>query len=457
VTNIPTATYVGNAVVVRVKFAERTDRYPTADEVRAEAAVTSEPFTHTYSQLTSGQTAYVGALSYDGSGNESALALASVTAGTLGGDPTIPSGSVAHYVASTGVSTSGATVISWADQSGNARDLTAITGTPTLVSSVVNGRAVVRFSGSDSVLTNPFTPALVAPPGSCTMFVVCAPGISPLNAHCAFSIGNSTAFAYNIGAGHADNHIGGVIETVGWATTSALFTGVRDFDVIVLVHDHDAGTTTYYQNGTSIGTFTSGDTTGTTFGIAIGQRISTEADYWNGDVAEAGMYYSAFDAAAVTSLSDALATKYDVGGAATPDAPTLTYVFSGGDVIVTAASPFADSAKIDASLTGTPSDATVRATTALATLPYSKTFAAPTGDETLYVKAFAYIGANESASTTLAIAPDSTISNAVDAFTPTRIAAGNSFTVPSDKQVIFSLEIDAQGALIVDGDLVHIP
>jgi hypothetical protein len=44
----------------------------------------------------------------------------------------------------------------------------------------------------------------------------------------------------------------------------------------------------------------------------------------------------------------------------------------------------------------------------------------------------------------------------VGAFTPTLIPVGETFTVPANKQVLFSLPILVDGHLIVDGDLIMV-
>jgi len=64
----------------------------------------------------------------------------------------LPSGGlVTHLEADSGVSTSGSTVTSWADQSVMANDLTA-TGNPQLINSALNGNPVIDFDGSGDKL-----------------------------------------------------------------------------------------------------------------------------------------------------------------------------------------------------------------------------------------------------------------------------------------------------------------
>jgi len=58
--------------------------------------------------------------------------------------------------ADAGVTTSGSNVTAWADQSGNGNNATARTGNATLVSSVINGKPVLRFDGTSNLITNNF-------------------------------------------------------------------------------------------------------------------------------------------------------------------------------------------------------------------------------------------------------------------------------------------------------------
>lgn len=58
--------------------------------------------------------------------------------------------------ADAGVTLSGSNVTAWADQSGNGNNATARTGNATLVSSVINGKPVLRFDGASNLITNNF-------------------------------------------------------------------------------------------------------------------------------------------------------------------------------------------------------------------------------------------------------------------------------------------------------------
>lgn len=392
--NVPTATYVPNASVVRVKIAGRTDRYPTAAEADAEASISPAPFSRTFAGLLSGQTEWCTAIGYDDAGNPSAPAQASATAGAS----LLPSGMAFHYDPANATD-SGGTVTAAIDDSGNGRDLTTIHGTPTLVANIVNGRPVFRFDGASGIVQDPFDPVLNAPGGGVTTFVVCAQNGSGLTQRCAFSLTNSVDFGQNIGLGSTVNVIGGVIQTVGWANTTSALSASGTFDVLMLVHDSAAGTRTYYQNGVACSpTFGSGDSNpAASYSIGLGQRISTEIDYWLGDVAEAGGWYRTLTADEIADLTTALQQKFALTGGGS--VITLDYAFSGGDVIVTASMRFADEMYIDGSTSATPSDATVEATTALTTRPFQKTFAAPAAGETLHIKAIGHIDVLASYST----------------------------------------------------------
>jgi hypothetical protein len=70
--------------------------------------------------------------------------------------PTDLSGLSLWLKANAGVTTDGANVTVWADQSGNGNNATARTGNATLVSSVINGNPVLRFDGTANLITNNF-------------------------------------------------------------------------------------------------------------------------------------------------------------------------------------------------------------------------------------------------------------------------------------------------------------
>jgi len=58
--------------------------------------------------------------------------------------------------ADAGVTLSGSNVTAWADQSGNGNNATARTANSTFVSSVINGKPVLRFDGTANLITNNF-------------------------------------------------------------------------------------------------------------------------------------------------------------------------------------------------------------------------------------------------------------------------------------------------------------
>lgn len=55
-----------------------------------------------------------------------------------------------------------------------------------------------------------------------------------------------------------------------------------------------------------------------------------------------------------------------------------------------------------------------------------------------------------------AITPSSTVINDVGTMVPYFIASGSTFTVPLYKQGLFSMTIDVEGILIVDGFLIQV-
>jgi hypothetical protein len=99
----------------------------------------------------------------------------------------------------------------------------------------------------------------------------------------------------------------------------------------------------------------------------------------------------------VDDIQEILGESEAFGPARRVSAPVVGFVYSGSDVIVTVSAPDATSVKIAGSLSGAPTEADVRATTALTTRPFTKTFTAPAAGQVLTIESLAYGGAVESA------------------------------------------------------------
>ena len=431
--NVPTALATVSSSVVRVKIAGRTDRYPTADEVRAGTSDTSAPFSATFAALVAGATEYCAALAYDDVGNESALATAQITRGGSGTESPTP---FAMFLRGRGMlkgnwgsfSTSGLSAAAsgekisvWEDQSGNNRHYWGGVDQNTFT---YNNAAAPTRDGDEVGNAGGFFEGLVVGGGHHWITDIASHEVTVLIGVRATSsppADNNSNQLWNLSAsGDVSTPAERWPDTTGHIIEHAFLNAALDLGDVAGSFDLTQNLTyairaggpssaslpslfTACINGTEVKR-SDRSSSGSAFPYFANCFLLT-ADLTHGfDGHVRDVIY--FDSI-LTPEQEALWIDYLNGTTDTPPTeagtPTLSYVYAGGDVIVTASAPVADSAKIDASLSGTPTDATVRATTAITTLPFSKSFPAPTGTDVLHVKAFTYVGTSESAAATVDI------------------------------------------------------
>lgn len=509
-TLVPTYTAVGNSLVVRVKIAARTDRYPTPDEVRAQSSDTTSPYTRAFAAIQDGETSYAAAYGYDSVGNESNLATAFLSAGTAGETGGAPIWLFCQRGegywkdrAGTQAANNGDRVDRWDDQSGNSRHLLSHDGGASGLDGTAwaggidyrpirdENQEALAFGGADTGILSykamrmPLTDNLTEIEA---LIGVRAYTATPTDASYLWQWTDGlTGSPYPDTIGHIQEifglstlHDAGVppSDITDWQaygargsnSTRALVVQLSGTDLI-----------NYALSGSE--SFSWNDQLFGTLGPVIGY-VATPADRpfigWVRDLVVFNGICSAAQRAAWVS--------YLLGDTDTPPSqfvPSLSYKIIGGDVEITATAPTATSVKIATSLTGSPSDADIRAATALSA-PFVVLTAAPEAGETMYVGAFAYDSSStESARTNLTIpggitvptsegdlnivagdgitidttsSPGSIIITASSGGTmvPTLIAAGDTFTVPVNKQALFKLPITVEGDLIVRGDLLEV-
>lgn len=504
--NVPKATAVGNRVVVRVRFAGRTDRFPTAAEVRPQPSVAGPPFTDTFAAISDGETQYVSALGYDAAGNESALARASVTASGTPAAPAMPFQFLRRGVGlwqdsgRTTEATDGDRVYTWDDQaSAHINGIANFAAqTPDDMRPLYEGVNGVRFGTGPSLVGGRTGIRLRDTDGLAeleVMVVVRAfadPAVSDLRAM-LFGLANEgvNGTLYPDSTGHIQESLGrdGYLDCGNPATNLA-----DTFHVLNVSASNVTKEKIVRLDNVEIARLS----------LAVGQSFTFNQDMGgpSGYGGAIGWDQSLFDGwvkewvsfSGVTTAAQRDAW-YDYLSGATEIAPidsdaglTLSAVHIGGDVIITADAPTATSVKIAGSTTGVPSDADVRATTAIEPpRPLQKTFATPAEGETLHVKAFAYFADNsESApastldvpalagtfggsggdgTTTVPVVVTDDAGNVISVtyttinvggFVPTNLLAGETFTVPANRQALFKLPIRVEGTLVVRGDLAEV-
>lgn len=130
-----------------------------------------------------------------------------------------------------------------------------------------------------------------------------------------------------------------------------------------------------------------------TLGDLSGNYVTTVALSATGTASIA--YRIRYIGTSVDDIQEILGESEAFGAARRVTAPVVGFVYSGANVTVTVSAPDATSVKIAGSLTGTPTAADVRATTAI-TGTFTKTFAAPAAGQVLTIEAIAYEGTTES-------------------------------------------------------------
>jgi len=226
--------------------------------------------------------------------------------------------------ADAGVTLSGSNVTAWADQSGNGNNATARTGNSTFVSSVINGKPILRFDGTANLITNDFfahnydTPITII-------------AVSTASASTVFS-GNPTArYIYGVtnnGGYDAGLTYGGYgTETPNFSVGFGIsYVSGQDIESSAM-GENQVGLSSSINSGTLISAFLNGDAVGTadpadqsggnnsTGAFSIGSEVTlNEADnfFCTCDIAEIIIYNRAITTPERQQVEAYLNAKYAI-------------------------------------------------------------------------------------------------------------------------------------------------
>ncbi|AUV82844.1 hypothetical protein C2R22_15360 [Salinigranum rubrum] len=305
--------------------------YPASGTLVVDAATGAIEYTHDGSATTSDSFAYTVDDDAGATSNEATVSV-SVSSSPPPSDLPVTSGLALHLDSTTGVTTSGGSVTTWADQSGNGNDLTA-SGGPSLATSPT-GAQVVRFDGVDDVASR--TGGLAAVPtgdADRTMFVVAEYREVGYGGVAYGSPSTNDAFGLSVGPdgnlmvqgwGGSNDYISTTAGTgAGWLTQSVV---------------HSNGAFTHYRDGTSIDSATHSFTT-TANRIVVGAEM-TPAPYLDMDVAAVVIYDRALTDTERQQVEDYLQQTYVGSGGSTSTAsvsitdPTEGATVTGSDLSV---------------------------------------------------------------------------------------------------------------------------
>jgi len=225
------------------------------------------------------------------------------TGGKVSFNPASIAGLVLHLDASTisGLS-DGQAVAQWSDLSGSGRHVTQATGAnqPTYRTGVQNGRAVVRFDGTNDGLARTGMSGISA---ARNLVAIVAKSSTSGGERFTFTARQSLGAAVLmrlLSGTHRIQQRGLTVSAANAPTTWQLHLSYND-----------SSSVTYRRSGTLIGTATGtlGPNTAPV-DMYVGNEINT--NFWNGDISEILWYTSAtdFDAAAITALEAHLRAKW---------------------------------------------------------------------------------------------------------------------------------------------------
>ena len=215
-------------------------------------------------------------------------------------------------------------VISWADQSGNGNNATARTGNSTFVSSVINGKPILRFDGTSNLITNDFfahnydTPITII-------------AVSKASASTVFSDNPTARYIYgvaNSGEYDAGLAYGGYgTETPNFSVGFGIsYVNGQDIESSAM-GENQVGLSSSINSGTLISAFLNGDAVGTadpadqsggnnsTGAFSIGSEVTpNEVDnfFCTCDIAEIIIYNRAITTPERQQVETYLNTKYTI-------------------------------------------------------------------------------------------------------------------------------------------------
>lgn len=191
----------------------------------------------------------------------------------------------------------GASVASFTDQSGKGRNLTAASSQPTFKTAILNGKAVVRWSGAQNPLTNAASIAnvkcgwVVAKYSGGATFAIDYPGLLTTLSGYGILVGNLTGSAT-------------------WFDPN-MFLVPREVEMRSndRIYPHDA--TPGPMNAFKVIFFRVWSTTTLPMdGVSLGQDRAFTARKWNGDVALLSLYSRDFTEEEIRTYSEAIAANF---------------------------------------------------------------------------------------------------------------------------------------------------
>lgn len=205
----------------------------------------------------------------------------------------------------------GASVTTATDRSGNSRNFTEATNPPTYKTSIINGKAVYRFDGTNDRLVGGTTLGSFITSSEYTLFVVFK----------ATAIGTAAANPYDNDAvicdGTAASYFGmhlhstaptGIAYNYDGSVDSASVT-VATGTAMLLTQRHTGGNLGIAKNGDAEITAASGNTSATGQTPRLGTNYNG-AQFFEGDIAEVAIYNAALSAGDLAALKSYFRAKY---------------------------------------------------------------------------------------------------------------------------------------------------
>lgn len=234
--------------------------------------------------------------------------LASLGCGGAGFTPASIANLAAWYRADALALANNAAVSSWPDGSGTANTLSQATGgnQPLFKTNIVNGKPVVRFDGIDDWLEYSGAPGGFGAQTGQTIFLVAQYAVDTANLTAVTTNPGLNALHVFNGGGNPrfEGIMGAAVATVTGAikvTSTWHYTVLRFDDTSNAIECYTNGV--FQTNNNEAGAFATNT-------ITVGRRSGGAGLYFNGDIAEVGIYSRQITAGELTNLNSYLASKY---------------------------------------------------------------------------------------------------------------------------------------------------
>ena len=208
----------------------------------------------------------------------------------------------------------GDAVTAWADQSGNGRDVTSVSGTaPVYSSNAVNGKAAVRFDGTGNLLAS-FSENTISTSAGTTVFVVFQTTSTSLGALTALEAGGANQVFLYANKFSQGGLFAGFDGSSGDNNATQNLDGPYNDGQMHLFTAYSSGTDQNYlraDGGAETNSYT--DTIGTSDAHVCGIGALTNNDAkFTGDIAEALVYNRTLSGDEIGQMEDFLLGKYAV-------------------------------------------------------------------------------------------------------------------------------------------------